>query len=347
MIKLTRLSDNKEFTIDDDSKEWRATQIEGIDALTTNVYTETPAIGFGEILTGKYIGRRDITVTAHRSSLVGISEAREIVMNFFNPDDTYTMTIQYNAKTMYIDCELLSYKLPTENIHRPINLTFTMLCPNPYFYHSHHYSYFNYQSFTVNSDIAIIPELEIECHNEVEFRIFVDSATEPIRIILPDEYQNQVRPFKTLKLDCEYGTLTDKSTGANLTDSIISGNSLISFVNGTHSIRLLSKRRDIESGSATITTGYSATVTTSQKVTELELIINGSKTIKGTYEYTTGVITIPDAGAGYSYALYFNSSGGFVLNGPSGLKFSYTAVVSDLSNSSKVNLKYKNLYRGF
>lgn len=346
MIKLTRLSDNKEFVIDGEDKEWRATLIEGIDALATNVYTETPAIGSGEIVTGKYIGRRDITVTAHRSSLIGISAARSIVMEFFNPDDTYTMEIQYNGRHLYIDGELLSYKLPTGNIYRPLDLTFTLLCPDPYFYVKSVFNYFNYKLFSVNGDIATAPEIEVECQNEVEHRIYVDNANEPIRIILPDEYQNQTRPFKTLQLNCNYGTLIDKTTGTNLTDSIISGNPIISFAPGEHHLRLLSKRRDTESGNATISSGYHADITTSQKITELELVINGSQVIRNTYEYTTDVITIPDPGKNYDYSLIFNSSGGFTLNGPLGLTFSYTAVVSDLSNNSKINLTFKNLYRG-
>lgn len=346
MIKLTRLSDNKEFVIDGEDKEWRATLIEGIDALATNVYTETPAIGSGEIVTGKYIGRRDITVTAHRSSLIDISAARSIVMEFFNPDDTYTMTIQYNDKTMYIDCELLTYKLPTENIHRPIDLTFTMLCPESYFNSGDMELSFNTgQVLKLGGHANINPIIYITLVYETEFYIYIGSD-EIIHVILPDDYfPSQNIPPYTLKLDCRYGTLTNTSKQENLTKYIVSGSPVLDLrPNKSYGIvRFLSNQRQKKSGTVTIPSSYNITVSTSSKIRVLTVTFPDG--YEGTYDYSDVSYTHPHTKG--DFKIIFTNSG-FRISGYSGAAVSYTALLDDTSpNRSIATLKYRELYRGF
>lgn len=345
MIKLIRLSDSEEFIIDGDDKEWRETKIEGIDALTVNVYTETPAIGSGEIVTGKYTGRRDISVTAHRSSLNGIPEARNAVMDFFDPDDTYTMEIIYNGKHLFIDCELLAYKLPTENIHRPLDLTFTMLCPDPRFYTEDHQLKISQgmPRFFLRGQFEIIPTITIVVFTEHEFNIYIDTDNDPIHIIFPDGYSGNVGTMPgLLELDCQYGTLTNKRTNEDLTDCIISGNPTLRLKPGTdqHYARVLSNKRTSISDTLTITSYYEASATFNQRLRELEVIFSDGH--KECYDCSKNVV--------YSYLNYKIriKDSGFVFNGQTGSSIRYTAILTDPSpNRSIATIEYRELYRGF
>lgn len=338
MIKLIRLSDRAEFIIDGDDKEWRATKIEGIDALAVNVYTETPAIGQGEILTGKHTGRRDINVEAHRSSQKGISKARDTVMEFFNPDDTYTMEIYLNGKHLFIDCELLSYKLPIENIHRPLNLTFTMLCQIPYFYDNEkETSCYSTQSITVKGQVKTTPTILINQRNENEFTIYID-GNQYIRIILDDKYITMSN--RVLELDCKYGTLTDLTSKDNLTQCISTdSNPTSELAPGTHVFSKNSCKREKKTGRLTVTSNYSVSVSLGTKPRELYVTYNDGHQAYYDCKQTT-----------YSYSNYSIqiSSSGFTFHGPTSSSIEYTAILPDSSsNRSSITIKYKELYRGF
>lgn len=347
MIKLTRLSDQKEFVIDGDSSEWKATKIEGIDALTLNVYTETPAIGTGEIVTGKHTGRRDISVTAHRSSHKNISTARNTIMDFFNPDDTYTMEIQYNGKDLFIDCELLAYKLPTENIHRPLDLTFTMLCPDPYFTNNNEIST-SVGNFLIGGNLTIIPKISITLISETEIKIYVDNDAKPIHIVLPDDIlpppisSTRPQPY-SIELDCLYGTLTNSSS-EDLTSCIKSGNPMIRFKPGNHYVNFQSNARPLVSGSAVITSMHTAIVTTSSKIREVQ--ITWPDGITKTYEYSSEKYHYSNNRD--TYTLTFTNNG-FIIGGTYvDDTVKYTALLEAISsNRSFATIQYKELYRGF
>ena len=344
MIKLTRLSDQKEFVIDGDSREWKATNIEGIDALTLNVYTETPAIGTGEIVTGKHTGRRDISVTAHRSSHKNISTARNTIMDFFNPDDTYTMEIQYNGKDLFIDCELLAYKLPTENIHRPLDLTFTMLCPDPYFTNNNEIST-STGRFTVGGNFTVIPTFYITLFSaDTEIEINVDGSTNPIHISFPINFfpSEKMSPYG-LELDCRYGTLTNASS-EDLTSCIKSGNPMIRLKPGNHYVNFQSSKKTKVSGTAVISSTHTATVNTSSRVRQVQVTWPDGKTI--TYGYSSTPYSYGENNN--LYQLTFLDKG-LIFGGPySDESIKYTALLSELSNGNGVaTIQYKELYRGF
>ena len=337
MIKLIRLRDSAEFIIDGDDKEWRATKIEGIDALTVNVYTETPAIGEGEILTGKHIGRRDINVEAHRSSQKEIPKARDTVMSFFNPNDTYTMEIKYNGKDLYIDCELLAYKLPTENIYRPLNLTFTMLCHEPYFYlNEKTETFYSKTNFIVGGQVETTPKILINQYLENEFNIEIDDY-KTIRIILDDKYTKIFNHI--LELDCKYGTLNDLTSQENLTNCILSDNPIFKLFPKNCIITKHSYKREKTTGKLTITSNYTATANFHMRLRELEVVFSDGFvdyydcSQNNTYSHSSFIIEITDTG--------------FTFHGQTGSYITYTAILDDTGNRSSLTVIYKELYMGF
>lgn len=347
MIKLTRLSDNQQFVIDGENSKWRATKIEGIDALTLNVYTETPAIGTGEIVTGKYTGRRDISVTAHMSyprynsgSGAGSITARSAVMDFFDPDDTYTMEIKYDSKDLFIDCELLAYKLPTGNNRRPLDLTFTMLCPDPYFYSGFREASMRGR-FTVGGQFPVTPIISISLIDENEMFITPVSGCN-IHIILPDNYQNS---NNNLELDCKYGILTNTATKEDLTSYIVSGDPMPRIPPGAgyQFASFTSNKRPKLSGTLKITANNTASYTAPYTIKEVEITFPDGITIL----YTEPNKQYSHPINGQSYAIrYVNSS--FVFNGPNGASINYSVIFNDSTpNRSSATMKFKELYRGF
>ncbi len=355
MIKLTRRSDNKEFVIDDESKEWRATKIEGIDAPTTNIYTETPAIGTGEIVTGKYTGRRDITVAAHRSSQEDIGTARNKVLEFFNPDDTYTMEITYNSKTLYIDCELLNYSLPTENIYKPLDLTFTMLCPQPYFYDNNTVSATigndgrPERQFTNDGQIDVSPIITITQENsELEFELtFITiniGTTNVIRIVLDDSFKSPPstgRPSSKYILDTANGTLTEYGTNKDLTRFITSGNPQLKIKHGSdkHFVMLSSRQRETISGTLSISSSDYYHAVINEYVRELTITFpnNTSQTFK---------FTVDDQHYN-NYTIRFSTEKVDIWGPTSEYALCYTAILHDGGYRSTATIEFNKLYRGF
>ena len=355
MIKLTRRSDNKEFVIDDESKEWRATKIEGIDAPTTNIYTETPAIGTGEIVTGKYTGRRDITVAAHRSSQEDIGTARNKVLEFFNPDDTYTMEITYNSKTLYIDCELLNYSLPTENIYKPLDLTFTMLCPQPYFYDNNTVSATigndgrPERQFTNDGQIDVRPIITITQENsELEFELtFITiniGTTNVIRIVLDDSFKSPPstgRPSSKYILDTANGTLTEYGTNKDLTRFITSGNPQLKIKHGSdkHFVMLSSRQRETISGTLSISSSDYYHAVINEYVRELTITFpnNTSQTFK---------FTVDDQHYN-NYTIRFSTEKVDIWGPTSEYALCYTAILHDGGYRSTATIEFNKLYRGF
>lgn len=354
MIKLIRLSDNKEFAIDDDSKEWRATKIEGIDALTTNVYTETPAIGMGEIVTGKYTGRRDITVAAHRSSQEDIGAARNKVLEFFDPDDTYIMEIIYNGKQLYIDCELLNYSLPSENIYKPLDLTFTMLCPQPYFYDN------NTVSATIGNDgrpehqfindgqIDVSPIITITQENsELEFDLtFITiniGVTNTIHIVLDESCKwspSASRPKSKYILDAENGTLTEYGTGRDLTRFITSGNPQFKIKHGdaTHFVMLASRARETISGDLLISSdNYHVEINEYVR----ELTITFPDNTSSTFKFSTEIQQYKN------YSIKFSTEKVDIYGPASEYSLYFTAILHDNGYQSTATIEFNKLYRGF
>lgn len=342
MIKLTRLSDNQQFVIDGGNSKWKATKIEGIDALTLNVYTETPAIGTGEIVTGKYTGRRDISVTAHISYPFS-SPVRSEVMDFFDPDDTYTMEIEYDNKDLFIDCELLAYKLPTGNNRRPLDLTFTMLCPDPYFY-SGIREVSTSGRFRVNGQFPVIPIISISLIGENEMYIMPNGNSETIHIILPDNYQNS---NNNLELDCKYGILTNATTKEDLTSYIVSGNPMPRLQPGAgyHFASFTSNKRPKQSGTLTISQYNVASFHAKSIIKEVEITFPDGITVLYTepsVQYSHYVYI-----DGYSYGIRFIDDT-LIFNGPNNVSIDYSVIFDDSTpNRSTATIKFKELYRGF
>ncbi len=348
MIKLIRLSDNREFTIDSENSLWKATKIEGIDALTLNVYTETPAIGVGEIVTGKHTGRRDINITAHRSSHKFISDARDTIINFFNPDDTYKMEIEYNGKNLCIDGELLAYKLPTENIHRPLDLTFTMLCPDPYFYKNKSMAISPYARFMVGGIYPVAPIFTFNLYHTTKITVYIDNES-TIEIVLPVKYFTISNiTWYELELDCKEGILTNKTTKEDLTEYIKKGSTFI-FHNEAayHVVRYeYSSQTQDTSGTLQIPKApatYVYSPTMEWKIQSLTITYPDSQT--ETYTTIGHFSHKTSSGDLWAIDIYDYS---FKINGSPNSTFQYRAKLEDpVAGSCSANILIKEQYRGF
>lgn len=60
------------------------------------------------------------------------SVMRDVVRSFFGVKRTFKVYLTYNGITRWCEGELYAYSLPTENIYKNLELTFTILCPQPY-----------------------------------------------------------------------------------------------------------------------------------------------------------------------------------------------------------------------
>lgn len=129
-IKFIR-SDGRTFAFDD--SPMGITALKGVDAPTVEIFTEKQAIGDGDIITGKRVASRSITITAANRMPALNSQMRKIASAFFNPLYTYTAEFTYDGSTMSAhECELKAIAIPTGNVYRRLEITLTLLSPTGY-----------------------------------------------------------------------------------------------------------------------------------------------------------------------------------------------------------------------
>lgn len=124
-------SDGKTFLFGD---VWGIKALSGLDTPDTTLYTEKKANGEGVEVTGQYIDKRVISVSATsrlRTETLRQMQRAEAVA-FFNPRYTYRLTVTYQGTTRWIDGRLDAFKLPSGNIYAPLKLDAEFLCPDPY-----------------------------------------------------------------------------------------------------------------------------------------------------------------------------------------------------------------------
>lgn len=130
IIKAVR-SDGKIFNFN--NATWGTVQIDGIDFPKYDIFTKKNAVGDGSIVTAKRIVDRDIKITS-RSRNVALNEVnRRLVMSFFNVHYYYKLYIAYQGHQYWIDGECEVPKLPSKNIHYPLDLAVGFNCPDPLF----------------------------------------------------------------------------------------------------------------------------------------------------------------------------------------------------------------------
>lgn len=129
-VTFTR-SDGQVYAIDD--KLLGIVEIEGLGKSATEIFTEKRAVGNGDVVTGKRVPSRAVTIKA-RSRVNGINrQLREIASSFFSSLYTYDVDFQYEGiEKSAKDCEIKVVDMPTENVNKPFRIAVTVLVPAGY-----------------------------------------------------------------------------------------------------------------------------------------------------------------------------------------------------------------------
>lgn len=122
--------DKKEFMID--GTLWGITLLDGIAAPDFDIYTEKKGSGYGERITGKRIGTREIKVNAKTKSVKINHVFRDFAVSFFLPNHSYDLYLTYLGKERWISGEIEKFKCPADNVYRPIEIRVQMLCAEPF-----------------------------------------------------------------------------------------------------------------------------------------------------------------------------------------------------------------------
>lgn len=128
---LFKRSDGKELAFDD--FPFGVTALEGVDGPKLEIFSEKKAQGDGDIITGKRVDGRLITISAKNRNVGLNRQMRKIASAFFNPLYTFDVEVNYqgSTRTAY-GCELKAIAMPTENVYRRLKITLTMHSPTGY-----------------------------------------------------------------------------------------------------------------------------------------------------------------------------------------------------------------------
>lgn len=122
-------SDGRTFRVDDNLLG--LTKLEGLGKPTIEIFTEKRAVGNGDVVTGKRVGSRLITVAATARVSGENASIRDAVGAFFHSSYTYDVECHYDGLVRTAEkCEIKAVSIPTDNIHRKFRFSITVLCPS-------------------------------------------------------------------------------------------------------------------------------------------------------------------------------------------------------------------------
>lgn len=107
---------------------------EGLDDWLGNDYdvsTSPNVLTDGSTVVSKRVGEVDRTAKAVYSGPDDF-EARQYALSFFNPKHSYRVTVDNNGVRRWCEGELTGFECLLRHKSRPAQLTFTILCPDPY-----------------------------------------------------------------------------------------------------------------------------------------------------------------------------------------------------------------------
>lgn len=111
----------------------KITALEGADAPVVELFSEKNAAGDGNIVTGKRIGARTLTLKAKALSAAHNAALRALLSAFFNPVFTFDAEISYDESVKTArECHLKALAIPTGNLHEPLTLDAALFCANGY-----------------------------------------------------------------------------------------------------------------------------------------------------------------------------------------------------------------------
>lgn len=124
--------DGKEFLIDDETWKIPSDGLEGWDYITPEVNTIPNAFADGSTLSSERVTEQDRTVTAVLQNKNLNSVMRQVVRSFFGVKRTFRVYLTYPDTTKWCEGKIIAFQMPTENIHKKLQFTFTILSPQPY-----------------------------------------------------------------------------------------------------------------------------------------------------------------------------------------------------------------------
>lgn len=125
-------SDGQELTLGDG--DWRIPD-DGLENWANLPYgvtsVEIPSAD-GALVTSKRVSSVDRSITAKAPNIAAGKALRERAVRFFNPKYTFDVHMTYMGRTLWTTGEQIGFKASEWNIHEPVEITWTILCPNPY-----------------------------------------------------------------------------------------------------------------------------------------------------------------------------------------------------------------------
>lgn len=127
LVKAIR-SDSKAFLLGTSPWKILSDGLSGIDAPNFSVYSDKNGVGDGALLSGKRIDDRDVQIKCRNLDTANNASIRAAALSFFSPKYSYKLYITYQGTTRWADAELEAISCPSENVHRPMNLTLKFYC---------------------------------------------------------------------------------------------------------------------------------------------------------------------------------------------------------------------------
>lgn len=124
-------SDGQELTLGDG--DWRIPNggLQNWSNLPYSVYSAEIPSADGAIVTSKRVSSVDRTITAICNSK-NAEALRARAVEFFNPKYSYEVHLTYMGRTRWCAGEQIGFKASQGNIYKKPEITWTILCPNPY-----------------------------------------------------------------------------------------------------------------------------------------------------------------------------------------------------------------------
>lgn len=124
-------SDGKELTLGDG--DWRIPKdgLENWANLPYNVYSSEIPASDGAIVTSKRVSSVDRTIKAEAKGK-DPDELRAYAIWFFNPKFTFEVHLTYRGRTRWCQGEQIGFKASEGNIYQAPEITWTIICANPY-----------------------------------------------------------------------------------------------------------------------------------------------------------------------------------------------------------------------
>lgn len=114
--------------------DWRIPNdgLENWSTLPLNVSSiEIPSYD-GAIVTSSRVNSQDRSITAMARAKGRNEKLRAQAMSFFLPKREYEVHLTYMGRTRWTKGTLIGFKASEGNVYKPAEVTFTILCPNPY-----------------------------------------------------------------------------------------------------------------------------------------------------------------------------------------------------------------------